>query len=196
MTLQVLEELSNLSTGYSDTLSGNNLIVERLQNIVKDMRLVPISTVFSFFPRAVRDMEKELKKEIDLIIEGEESRLDKTLVDQLKSPLLHLIRNAVDHGIESPDIRLEHDKSSQGQLVLAAKEQADKIIISVQDDGSGIDPDKLKETAIEKGIINKNLPYKILANGSIEESLNVSANMFSKTAIEKIEKAGGSVIFI
>ena len=155
MTLQVLEELSNLSTGYSDTLSGNNLIVERLQNIVKDMRLVPISTVFSFFPRAVRDMEKELKKEIDLIIEGEESRLDKTLVDQLKSPLLHLIRNAVDHGIESPDIRLEHDKSSQGQLVLAAKEQADKIIISVQDDGSGIDPDKLKETAIEKGIINR-----------------------------------------
>ena len=153
MTLQIVEEISNLSASFSETLSGNNLVVERLQNVVKDMRLVPVSSVFSFFPRAVRDLEKELQKEINFVIQGEESRLDKTLVDQLKSPLLHLIRNAVDHGIEPPDIREKKDKDRKGKLILSAKEQADKIIICVEDDGSGIDTSKIKKKAVEKGVI-------------------------------------------
>ena len=149
------EDITDLSISYSESHNNNGLIVDQLQNTVKDMRLVPVSMVFDFFPRAVRDLEKELGKEIELILKGKESRLDKTLVDRLRSPLLHLIRNSADHGIETPDIREASGKPRTGKLILSAEETADRIAITMEDDGAGINADKIKKSAIEKGIIDQ-----------------------------------------
>jgi len=124
-----------------------------LQDDVRRTRMLPVSTVFDTFPRMVRDMTRELKKEVELVIEGGETEVDKQVLEQLRSPLTHMVRNCVDHGMESPDDREQSGKKREGRVVLRAGQRAADLIVEVIDDGAGIDVDKVKAKAVEKGLI-------------------------------------------
>ncbi len=132
-----------------------NRICEELQNAVMQIRMVPVSHVFQRFPRLVRDLSKKLNKKINLKMEGEDTKADKTVVEDLAEPMVHLIRNSIDHGIESPGERKEKGKPEAGTIILRATQLDDQILIEVIDDGRGIDPEKVKKKAYEKGIISE-----------------------------------------
>jgi two-component system chemotaxis sensor kinase CheA len=117
-------------------------------------RMQPIKKVFGRFPRVVRDLARNLKKEINLELEGEETDLDKNLVEALADPLVHLVRNSVDHGIEAPDVREKMGKPRTGKVVLAAQQEGDHIVLSITDDGGGMDPGVLRRKASEKGLMD------------------------------------------
>ncbi|MEM9759274.1 MAG: chemotaxis protein CheW [Pseudomonadota bacterium] len=127
-------------------------ITSELQEAIVSTRMQPVGVVFSKFRRVVRDMAKQLDKKINLEIEGEEVELDKTIIEGLSDPLTHLVRNGVDHGIEMPDVRAASGKSEEATLNLRAFHEAGQVIIEVADDGRGVDPDKVKEKAAEKGL--------------------------------------------
>src|SRR5690606_24198082 len=110
--------------------------------------------VFGRFPRVVRDLARSLKKEINLELIGEDTDLDKNLVEALADPLVHLVRNAVDHGIEMPDVREKNGKPRTGSVILSASQEGDHILLSIKDDGAGMDAEKLKNIAIGKGILD------------------------------------------
>ncbi len=118
-------------------------------------RMIKIGKVFNRFPRLVRDLSKETGKDINLVINGEKTELDKTLIEEINDPLVHLIRNSVDHGIESPEKRIEAGKNPKGTITLSAEHEGNHIIISIIDDGKGIDPEVIVNKAISKGIITK-----------------------------------------
>lgn len=132
-----------------------SFVTSELQMQVLKMRMLPVEKVFKKFPRIVRSMSRDLGKEVDLQIVGEETELDRSVVDEIGDPLIHLIRNALDHGLETPDERLAAGKSRVGTLVLAAVHEGNQIIISIKDDGNGIDPDRVGRKAIEKGLITE-----------------------------------------
>jgi len=135
----------------------NNLAVVTadLQNAVMKTRMQPIKKVFGRFPRVVRDLARSLKKDINLELRGEETDLDKNLVEALADPLVHLVRNAVDHGVEMPDVREKSGKSRQGLIVLAAAQEGDHILLTISDDGAGMDANVLRQKAVEKGMMDE-----------------------------------------
>ena len=129
-------------------------VTSKLQESIMQTRMQPIGNVFGKFPRIVRDLSSKLGKECKLEIEGRDVEVDKTIVEAIGDPLTHLIRNSVDHGIELPSIRKENDKDPVGSVWLRAFHKAGKVCIEIQDNGAGIDPDKLKAKAVEKGVIS------------------------------------------
>ena len=131
-----------------------DLVTTDLQMSVMKTRMQPIKKVFGRFPRVVRDIARSLKKEIKLEMEGEETDLDKNLVDALADPLVHLVRNAVDHGIEMPDEREKAGKPREGRVLLKAEQEGDHILLSITDDGKGMDANVLRNLAVEKGIMD------------------------------------------
>jgi len=130
-------------------------IVGELQESVMKVRMLPIEQLFNRFPRMIRDLAQSLNKEIDLVIEGRETELDRTVIEEIGDPLIHLIRNAIDHGIESAVERKRVGKSPKGRLRITAAHEENQVIITVEDDGAGIDPDRLKDIALRKGIISE-----------------------------------------
>ncbi|MCC6025782.1 MAG: chemotaxis protein CheA [Caldimicrobium sp.] len=132
-----------------------NRISEEMQDAIMQVRMVPVSTVFQRFPRLVRDLSKKLGKKVKLIIEGEETEADKNVIEALADPLIHIIRNSLDHGIEPPEERVAKGKPEIGTIILRAKQEADQVVIEVIDDGRGIDPEKVKLKAYEKGLISE-----------------------------------------
>ena len=139
----------------TETLEQMDRVTTDLQNIVMKVRMVPVSSVFNRFPRMVRDIAKELNKEINLTIEGEETELDRTVIDEIGDPIMHLLRNACDHGVEEPDVREKKGKPRQGEVGLIARHEGNNVVIMVTDDGAGIDANKIKNKAIEKGMITQ-----------------------------------------
>ena len=138
----------------AETLEQMDRITTDLQNVVMKVRMVPIDTVFSRFPRMVRDLAKELGKDIELVIEGKETELDRTVIDEVGDPLVHLLRNAVDHGIEGPELRAAAQKPEQGRVLLSARHEGNNVVIEVEDDGKGLNPEAIKQKAVEKGILD------------------------------------------
>lgn len=136
-------------------VSNLDVVTADLQTAVMKTRMQPIKKVFGRFPRLVRDLARSLKKEINLELVGEETDLDKNLVEALADPLVHLVRNSVDHGIESPEQREANGKSRSGKIVLAAQQEGDHILLSISDDGNGMDPDVLRAKAVEKGVLDR-----------------------------------------
>jgi len=132
-----------------------SFVTSELQMQVLKMRMIPVEKVFKKFPRIVRSLARDLGKEVDLQIFGEETELDRSVVDEIGDPLIHLIRNAMDHGLETPDDRIAAGKQRTGTLILAAVHEGNSIIISIQDDGRGIDTDRVGRKAIEKGLITE-----------------------------------------
>lgn len=156
----VRNRISTLETAFEDeemAKAVNNLAVVTadLQTAVMKTRMQPIKKVFGRFPRVVRDLARSLKKDINLELRGEETDLDKNLVEALADPLVHLVRNAVDHGVEMPDIREAAGKPRQGQVVLGAAQEGDHILLTISDDGAGMDADVLRSKAVEKGMMDE-----------------------------------------
>jgi len=143
------------SEDLSNAVANLDHVTTDLQNSVMKTRMQPVKKVFGRFPRVVRDLARKLGKEIDLELQGEETDLDKNLVEALADPLVHLVRNSVDHGIEMPEDRLAAGKSSNGTVILAAEQEGDHILLSITDDGKGMDPDLLRRKAVEKGMMDE-----------------------------------------
>jgi len=136
----------------TETLEQMDRVTTDLQNIVMKVRMVPVSQVFNRFPRMVRDVTKELNKEINLTIEGEDTELDRTVIDEIGDPIMHLLRNSLDHGIEMPDEREAKGKPRIGEVGLIARHEGNNVVIMVTDDGKGIDADVIRRKAVEKGL--------------------------------------------
>ena len=153
--MQVQHEGTPLAQNLMETTQFIDLMTTELQLAVMKTRMIKIGKVFNRFPRLVRDLSKETGKEITLEIKGEDTELDKTLIEEINDPLVHLIRNSVDHGVESPDEREKVGKPRKGNVLLAAEHEGNNILITVEDDGKGIDPEVIKSIAIKKGIISK-----------------------------------------
>lgn len=138
----------------SKAIANLDVVTGDLQGAVMKTRMQPIKKVFGRFPRVVRDLARTLKKEISLVLEGEETDLDKNLVEALADPLVHLVRNSVDHGIEMPDEREAAGKARMGTVKLAASQEGDHILLTIADDGKGMDAEKLKDIAISRGVLD------------------------------------------
>ncbi len=158
-----LVRLGNSSTNEALVKAVANLdvVTADLQTSVMKTRMQPIKKVFGRFPRVVRDLARSLRKEINLELVGEETDLDKNLVEALADPLVHLVRNSVDHGIEYPEIREANGKARIGQVVLAAEQEGDHILLSISDDGAGMDPAKLRRIAVEKGMFDEDTANRL-----------------------------------
>jgi two-component system chemotaxis sensor kinase CheA len=141
---------------FRSTSQNLGRITGELQEGVMRIRMVPISQIFSRFPRLVRDLSKSLNKKINLVIEGEETELDKSVIEDLLDPIMHSVRNSVDHGIEDPDIRKAAGKPEEGMVLLKASNEGNMIVIEISDDGKGIDVEAVKAKAVERGIISPN----------------------------------------
>lgn len=152
-------DFKNNIAKFRSTAQNLGRITGDLQEGVMRIRMVPISQIFSRFPRLVRDISRTLNKKVNLVIEGEDTELDKSVIEDLLDPLMHSVRNSLDHGIESPEERLRAGKPEQGIVMLKASNEGNMIIIEVADDGAGIDIEKVRKRAVERGLIH---PNKIL----------------------------------
>jgi len=150
----LLEEISKYSAAYESDIVKLDAITEGIRQQVMTMRMQPISSVFDFAARLVRDLSRQFNKEIDLLISGVEVELDNNITEMLKDPLVHLLRNAVDHGVEEPATRVSLGKKKTGTITLSAKPEGGDILITIEDDGKGIDKELIKETAIRKGLVS------------------------------------------
>ena len=153
--------LKGISMKFRSSTQNLGRIASELQEGVLKIRMVPISQIFSRFPRVVRDLQRDLHKSINLVIEGEDTELDKSVIEDLLDPIMHCVRNSVDHGIESPEVRKAAGKPEQGTLLLRAANEGNLIVIEVVDDGAGIDVNKVRNKAIERGLIH---PDKIITD--------------------------------
>ncbi len=142
------------SQNMDDAVEYLERITTSLHDAVMKVRMVPVERTFNRFPRMVRDLSKDLGKNIQLIMSGEDTEVDRTVIDEIGDPLIHLIRNSIDHGIESPDERADHAKPEKGTVALRAYPDGNTVVIEVEDDGSGIDPDKILSIAQNKGVVS------------------------------------------
>ncbi len=147
-------DIVNVAQDLSETTYAMSRISDDLQDTLMKVRMLPVSSVFSRFPRLVRDLSRKVNKEVELIFEGEETELDKSIIEAINDPLMHLIRNSVDHGIEDAETRLALGKPAGGRVTLRAYHKGNSVVIEIEDDGKGIDPEKMREVAINKGIIS------------------------------------------
>ena len=154
-------QLLNASREYKldflkTTVDNIDRLTSELQDLVMRVRMVPIEHIFNRFPRLVRDISRKMGKKVNFIIEGKEIEVDRTILEEIGEPILHLLRNAIDHGIETPEERRKVGKPLEGTVRLAAERKEDHILIIVEDDGAGIDPEKIRRKALEKGVISEN----------------------------------------
>lgn len=150
---QIAKELDH--NELTETVERLTRISGDLQSIILNMRMVPVETVFNRFPRMIRQLQKELNKKIELSIIGAETELDRTVIDEIGDPLVHLIRNSIDHGIESPEVRVNKGKPESGHVVLKAYHSGNHVFIEVEDDGAGLNRKKILEKALERSVITE-----------------------------------------
>ena len=148
----ITRRMRSLVTNFSDDQARLTLITEELRQHVIDLTMLPVGTVFDTFPRAVRDLSRSFDKEVELTMTGRETELEKRVIEKIADPLVHLVRNAIDHGLESPDDRKRAGKPPAGTLLIAAEQHGNRCHITVRDDGRGIDPAALRAAAVRKGI--------------------------------------------
>jgi len=182
MQLASVHKLNDLE----ETLASLNRLTNDLQEEIMAARMVPIEQIFNRFPRMIRDLAKKEGKELDLILEGGDIELDRTVLDEIGDPLVHILRNCVDHGIESPEVRKQNGKDPKGTIKLTAKREKNHVVIEAVDDGKGMDPQKMRETAVKKGLMTQEEAAKISDN----EAINLSFMAGFSTA-EKITDISG-----
>jgi two-component system chemotaxis sensor kinase CheA len=158
--VQLGRDLSSTSMAAADfnsifgqSTSRLSFITEELQAVGLKTRMVPVEAVFRKFPRLVRDVARNLQKEVELVVRGQDTELDKTMVELISDPLVHLVRNALDHGLETPEVRVQAGKPRQGTIIIAARQESDQIVVSLSDDGAGIHPERIGRKAVEKGLV-------------------------------------------
>lgn len=200
---QISKELNN--SELDETVERMSRISGDLQNIILNMRMVPVETVFNRFPRMVRQLARDLGKQINLEIVGAETELDRTVIDEIGDPLVHLLRNAIDHGIETPDIRRSQGKNEEGTIRLKAYHSGNHVFIDLEDDGAGINREKVLKKAIQNGVIseqaaaslsNKQVYELIFSSGfsTAEKISDVSGRGVGLDVVKNtIESLGGAV---
>uniref|UniRef100_A6W0U9 Chemotaxis protein CheA n=1 Tax=Marinomonas sp. (strain MWYL1) TaxID=400668 RepID=A6W0U9_MARMS len=181
--LQSEDESMGKAVANLDVVTGD------LQNAVMKTRMQPIKKVFGRFPRVVRDLARNMKKEVNLVLRGEETDLDKNLVEALADPLVHLVRNSVDHGVEAPDVREASGKPRVGTVILSAEQEGDHILLSIEDDGAGMDPNLLRRKAVEKGVMDADAADRL----SDEEAFNLIFAPGFSTKVEITDVSGRGV---
>ncbi len=206
MPVQELRPLKNVLLDFTESVAALERVVHQLQDGVMRMRMLPVSSLFNRYPRMVRDLCQKLGKEVELKLTGMDTALDKQVMEQLADPLQHIIRNAIDHGIEPPDQRNTKGKPSKGQLSISASQEGNFVIISVSDDGRGLDRDLIVKKAISSGVISPdalrqmneeqiwNLVFipGISTAGSVSD---ISGRGVGLDVVKKnIEKIGGTVV--
>lgn len=166
--VDVRGRLSDRNTKHEDDFEVLDEVTNHLSRVITELqegmmktRMLPIEQLFNRFPRMVRDTAQKANKEIDFIMTGKETELDRTLIEEISDPIIHLLRNSIDHGIEPNDVRQQQGKPTKGKVQLRAAHEENHIVISISDDGKGIDPDKIKQTAIEKGVITEEEASKL-----------------------------------
>jgi len=169
-------------------VSNLDAVTTDLQGAVMKTRMQPIKKVFGRFPRVVRDLARSLNKDIQLVLEGEETDLDKNLVEALADPLVHLVRNSVDHGVEEPDVREAMGKPRQGTVILSASQEGDHILLTIKDDGAGMNAEKLKEIAIERGVLDADSAARMPDKEAF--SLIFAPGFSTKTEISEVSGRG------
>ncbi|MEH7234752.1 chemotaxis protein CheA [Bacillus sp. JJ1562] len=189
----------------NETVERMSRISGDLQNIILTMRMVPVETVFNRFPRMVRQLAKDLHKKINLQIIGSETELDRTVIDEIGDPLVHLLRNALDHGVETPEVRVQSGKQEEGTVILRAYHSGNHVFIEIEDDGAGISRDKIIQKAINKGLVTANSAETltdsqvfdfILSSGfsTAEKISDVSGRGVGLDVVKNtIESLGGSI---
>lgn len=202
-----LEQISNdlKNQELHETVERMSRVTGDLQNIILNMRMVPVETVFNRFPRMVRQLARDLGKKINLEIIGAETELDRTVIDEIGDPLVHLIRNALDHGVETPEVRKANGKNEEGTVVLKAFHSGNHVFIEIDDDGAGISREKVLKKALKNGIVNeqtaasmsdKEVFELILASGfsTAEVISDVSGRGVGLDVVKsKIQSLGGSI---
>ncbi|NLI89185.1 MAG: chemotaxis protein CheA [Epulopiscium sp.] len=146
---------------YGESIEYLERVTTSLHDAVMKVRMVPVEIVFNRFPRMIRDVSRDLGKEINLIMSGEETELDRTVIDEIGDPLIHLLRNAADHGLETTEERLAIGKTREGTIELKAYQDGNNVVIEVTDDGKGIDIEKIKQSAIEKNVVSREIASKM-----------------------------------
>ncbi|MFM5027789.1 chemotaxis protein CheA [Aeromonas rivipollensis] len=172
----------------SKAVANLDVVTADLQGAVMKTRMQPIKKVFGRFPRVVRDLARTLKKDIELVMVGEETDLDKNLVEALADPLVHLVRNSCDHGVEMPDVREKAGKPRQGTITLSASQQGDHILLCIEDDGAGMDPEKLKAIAISRGVLDADSAARMSDNDAY--NLIFAPGFSTKSEISDISGRG------
>lgn len=169
-------------------VSNLDAVTTDLQGAVMKTRMQPIKKVFGRFPRVVRDLARSLNKEIKLVLEGEETDLDKNLVEALADPLVHLVRNSVDHGIEEPSVREANGKPREGTVILSASQEGDHILLTIRDDGAGMNAEKLKTIAINRGVLDPDAAARM----SDQDAFNLifAPGFSTKTEISEVSGRG------
>ncbi|OOE82887.1 chemotaxis protein CheA [Salinivibrio sp. PR6] len=196
------ERLEQLQSGLEQLM----LNTKELQESVLDIRMLPISFAFNRFPRLIRDLSSQLGKRVELVIEGESTELDKTVLERIADPLVHLVRNAVDHGLETPEVRAEKGKPETGKVHLNAYHQGGSIVIEVSDDGAGLHKERIWRKALDKGLISDDLPLSELTDAHVfnllfapgfstaEQVSDVSGRGVGMDVVRRnIEQLGGNI---
>ncbi|MGX7327785.1 chemotaxis protein CheA [Enterococcus bulliens] len=189
------------ATEVKDSLEQVSRLTSELQELVLKIRMQQVNVVFSRFPRMVRDLSNELNKEMELIVHGEETELDKTVVSELSEPLVHLLRNSADHGIEAPATRIALGKPEKGTIKLAATQEGNRVLITLSDDGKGIDPLVIAKSAAKKGIDTTNMSDEQIQHlifhpgfSTAKEVTNISGRGVGMDAVQsKINQLGGTI---
>ena len=156
-----LREITRHADAYEADVVKLDAVTEGIRQQVMSLRMQPISTIFDLATRLVRDLSRQFNKEVDLVVSGTDVELDNNIIEILKAPLIHLLRNAIDHGIEEPSLRTSLGKKEAGVIALSAKQEGGDVLITVEDDGKGIDKERVKETAIHKGLLSEEEAKKV-----------------------------------
>lgn len=164
-------------------------LAQEMQGAIMQVRMLPVAEIFDRFPRLVRDLARKLGKRIDLVLEGEDTAADKTIIEALGDPLLHIVRNSLDHGIEAPEERQAAGKPATARLLLKARQEADSVVIEVQDNGRGIDPARIRAAAVAKGVVGQEEADRL----SDQEAINLIYRPGFSTALEVSDLSGRGV---
>ncbi|MBC8279691.1 MAG: chemotaxis protein CheA [Chloroflexi bacterium] len=179
--LQVKYKEDELIQSLGETSAHVSKVVDDLQTEIMEVRLMPIGTVFNGFPRLVRDLAKRFGKEVQFLVEGQETEIDRTVIERIRDPLVHLLRNSIDHGVETPDIRVDSGKVAEGTIKLSASQEQGYIVIKVSDDGKGIDPNALRASAVKKGLLTQEAADRLSEAEAIDLIFAPGASTAEKT---------------
>lgn len=179
-------EGNRFTRDFGEVTKQIDLMTTELQLVAMKLRMIKIAKIFNRYPRLVRDLTRDLNKDVELVIKGEETEVDKNLIEEINDPLVHLIRNSVDHGVETPDVRVKAGKSPKGTVTLAAEQLGNNIVISIEDDGKGLDIEVLKEKAVNKGLITRDKAKELTR----QEAINLIFLPGFSTA-EKVSNVSG-----
>ena len=208
MRSDILQGRSDPDTlkSLDEAVSQLDMLVVSLQNAVMNTRMQPIGRLFKKYPRLARDLARQLGKDVELVLSGEETEIDKTMIEDLNDPLVHLVRNAVDHGVETAEQRSAAGKPSKSSVYLTARQEGDHILISISDDGKGMRPDVIRSKAIEKGLLTPEAASSLDETGSLnliflpgfstkEEVSSVSGRGVGMDVVRtNISKLNGSIV--